>query len=252
MRLGALAALAVATLLGAPPGAAGSQQPRATSGADRVLVLSRTEGFRHESIAAGIAMLRALAPGRGLQVVATEDPARLTDRALRRYRAVVFLQTTGDVLDAPQERALRRFVRRGGGWLGVHAAADTERGWPFYADGLLGARFTSHPPIQRATVVVEDRRHPATRHLPRRWTREDEWYSFRASPRRSVNVVASLDERTYDPGGLRMGDHPIAWWQRAGRGRAFYTALGHTTASYAEPAFRRHVLGALAWVSRRG
>ena len=86
--------------------------------------------------------------------------------------------------------------------------------------------------------------------FPRRWTREDEWYSFRPSPRGRVHVVANLDERTYDPGALRTGDHPIAWWRRAGRGRAFYTALGHTSASYAEPAFRRHVDGALAWVAR--
>jgi type 1 glutamine amidotransferase len=143
-------------------------------------------------------------------------------------------------------------VRRGGGWLGIHAAADAERGWRFYQDGLLATRFTGHPPIQRATVVAEDRSHPAMRGLPRRWTREDEWYSFRRSPRGRVTVVATLDERTYDPGTLRMGaDHPVAWWRRAGRGRAFYTALGHTTASYAEPAFRRHVLGALTFVTRR-
>ena len=165
--------------------------------------------------------------------------------------AVVFLSSTGDTLDPPGERALRRFVRRGGGWLGIHAAADAETGWPYYQDGLLGARFIGHPAIQRATVVVEDRSHPATARLPRRWTRTDEWYSFRPSPRGRVHVVASLDERTYDPGALRTGDHPIAWSRRSGRGRVFYTALGHTTESYAEPAFRRHVLGALAWVTRR-
>jgi type 1 glutamine amidotransferase len=243
MRLAAAAALAIALLLPAAHASAGT--------ADRVLVFARTEGFRHDSIGPGIAMVRRLARGRGLRVEATEDPRRFTDRGLRRYRAVVFLSATGDTLDPPGEGALRRFVRRGGGWLGIHAAADAETGWPFYQDALLGTRFIGHPAIQRATVVVEDRSHPATARLPRRWTRTDEWYSFRPSPRGAVHVVASLDERTYDPGALRMGDHPIAWWRRAGRGRAFYTALGHTTASYTEPAFRRHVLGALAWVTRR-
>ena len=241
----ALAAIALALPALPAPARAGT--------GDRVLVLTRTEGFRHDSIAPGLQMLRRLAPGRGLRIEATEDATRLTDRRLRGVRAVVFLQTTGDVLDPPAERALGRFVRRGGGWLGVHAAADSERTWPFYGATLLGggAWQREHPPIQRATVIVEDRRHPAMRHLPRRWTRTDEWYSFLANPRDAVNVVARLDESSYDPGAVRMGDHPIAWWRRAGRGRAFYTALGHTSASYAEPAFRRHVLGALAWVARR-
>lgn len=241
------AALAViALVVPAAPAPAGG-------GGDRVLVLTRAEGFVHESIPAGVRMLRQLAPGRGLRVEATDDPRRLSARGLRGVRAVVFLNTTGDVLDAPQERALARYVRGGGGWLGVHAAADSERAWPFYGAALLGggAWQREHPPTQRATIVVEDRTHPATRHLPRRWTRTDEWYSFHANPREAVNVVARLDESSYDPGAVRMGDHPIAWWRRPGRGRAFYTALGHTGASYAEPAFRRHVLGALAWVARR-
>jgi type 1 glutamine amidotransferase len=186
-----------------------------------------------------------------MRVVATEDPRRLS--SLHGVDAVVFLQTTGDVLTPAQEAALERFVRGGGGLLGVHAAADTEPGWPFLQRTLIGgAGFIGHPRIQRATVVVEDRTHPATRHLPRRWTRTDEWYSFRRSPRGTVNVLARLDESTYDPGSLAMGrDHPVVWWRRAGRGRAFYTALGHTTESYAERPFRRHLGAALAWVSRR-
>lgn len=232
-RLGVLLACALAAL--APPAEA----------RDRVLVLTRAEGFVHPSIGAGVRMLREHAP---FDLTVTSDPRRVRD--LERFRALVFLHTTGDVLDRPQERAVERFVRRGGGWLGIHAAADAERGWRFYRRDLLGATFTSHPPTQRATVVVEDPDHPATRGLPRRWTRTDEWYGFVRSPRPGVHVVAALDERTYDPAATRMGDHPIAWWKRAGRGRAFYTALGHTEASYADPRFRRHVLGALRFVAR--
>jgi type 1 glutamine amidotransferase len=239
MRL-AGALLAVIAALGGPA-------PAPASARERVLVFTRAEGFVHDSIPAGVAMLRGLP---GVRVSVTADPRRFTAARLRRYAAVVFLSTTGDVLDRPQERALERYVRRGGGWLGIHAAADAERGWRFYQDELLAARFTSHPPVQRATIRVEDRRHPAGAGLPARWTRTDEWYSFRSSPRRRVHVVASVDERTYDPGDLRMGDHPIAWARRVGRGRAFYTALGHTAGSFSETRMRRHVAGALRWVMR--
>ena len=233
MRLVTLALLALASLV----------PPPASAGTERVLVFARAEGFVHDSIPDGVRLLR---PRGGVTV--TRDPRSFTVRNLRRYGAVVFLHTTGDVLNRSQERALERYVRGGGGWLGIHAAADAERGWRFYQRELLAATFTSHPPIQRATVQIEDGEHPATRGLPRRWARTDEWYSFRSSPRRDVHVVASLDESTYDPGSLRMGDHPIAWDRRVGRGRAFYTALGHTRASYAEAGFRSHVLGALRWV----
>jgi type 1 glutamine amidotransferase len=224
--------------------------PAQADAAGRVLVLTRTEGFRHDSIPAALATVRAEARRRGLRVTATEDARTVTARRLRGMRAIVFLQTTGDVLDPPQERAVERFVRRGGGWLGVHAAADAERDWPFYANSLLGrAEFAGHPAIQRATVDVVDRSHPATRHLPRRWTRTDEWYAFRRPA--DAHVLARLDETTYDPGAQAMGrDHPVVWHRTPDRGRAFYTALGHTEASYREPAFRRHLGGALAWVAR--
>jgi type 1 glutamine amidotransferase len=236
------AVIAVALALALPAPAAGA--------ADRVLVFSRTEGFRHDSIPAGIATLRAEARRRGLSVVATDDHRALS--SLRRYRAVVFLSATGDVLDAAQEREVERFVRAGGGWLGIHAAADAETGWPFLQRTLLGgAGFAGHPAIQRATIAVADRTHPATRFLPRRWTRTDEWYAFRRPPR-GTHVLARLDESTYDPGEQAMGrDHPVVWWRNVGRGRSFYTALGHTKESYAETRFRRHLGAALAWVAER-
>lgn len=237
MRCSASVKLLVATLL-----AFAALSP-AGSADGRVLVFTRAEGFVHPSIPDGVRSF-------GASVVVTDDPRRFTSRSLRRYDAVVFLSTTGDVLDPPQQRALERYVRRGGGWLGIHAAADAETGWRFYQRSLLCTTFAGHPAIQRGTVVVEDRSHPASRGLPSRWTRTDEWYSFTSSPRADVHVVASLDESSYAPGTLRMGDHPVAWHRRVGRGRAFYTALGHTSESYVEPLFRRHVRGALRWVSR--
>lgn len=215
----------------------------------RVLVFSKTAGFRHDSIADGIAAIRALGAENGFRVEATEDASVFTLANLRRCSAVVFLNTTGDVLDAAQQAAFERFVRRGGGFVGVHSAADTEYEWPFYGE-LVGAYFKGHPAVQRATVVVEDRVHPSTSHLGATWARTDEWYDYRASPRGRVRVLLSLDESTYS-GGTMGGDHPIAWCHRVGEGRAFYTGGGHTRESYSDPVFRRHLLGAIRYVLNR-
>ncbi|MDH6629728.1 type 1 glutamine amidotransferase [Streptomyces sp. LBL] len=218
--------------------------PEAADGA-RVLVFSKTAGFRHDSIAEGIAAVRELGGTSGFRVDATEDAGAFTTRNLRRYDAVVFLSTTGDVLDSAQQRAFESYIHRGGGYVGVHAAADTEYDWEFYG-GLAGAYFQSHPAIQPATVTVEDRAHPATSGLPRAWERTDEWYNYRSNPRDRAHVLASLDESSYT-GGTMSGDHPIAWCQTYQGGRAFYTGGGHTKESYADPAFRRHLLGGIRY-----
>ena len=212
-----------------------------------VLVFTKTTGFRHDSIPAGIAAIRSLGRSNGFAVSATENAKTFTPRRLRRFDAVVFLNTTGEVLAPRQQAAFRPFIRRGGGWVGVHSAADTEYDWPFYG-GLLGAYFQSHPAIQPAAIDVADRSHPSTRHLPARWTRTDEWYSFRSNPRGSVHVLATVDESTYS-GGTMGADHPIAWCHGFRGGRAWYTAGGHTIESYNEPAFRRHLLGGILWAA---
>jgi type 1 glutamine amidotransferase len=219
-------------------GARAAPPPDASPGAApsaRVLVFSRTAGFRHDSIPAGTTALRDLGVPGAYTVDATEDPGAFTTANLARYRVVVFLSTTGDVLAEGQQRAFEAYVRDGGGYVGVHAAADTEYDWPFYGE-LVGAWFAAHGPVQPARLVVEDRRHPATAHLGPAWSRTDEWYRFRTRPR--AHVLLALD-----------ADHPIAWCHTVGRGRAFYTGLGHTVDSYAEPAFRAHLLGAVRWAA---
>ncbi|CAM02268.1 hypothetical protein A8924_3383 [Saccharopolyspora erythraea NRRL 2338] len=210
----------------------------------RVLVFSKTAGYRHESIPDGVDAVRRLGAEHGFAVESTEDSKVFHDGNLARFDAVVWLSTTGDVLDDAQQRAFERYVRGGGGYLGVHAAADTEYDWPFYGR-LVGAYFASHPEIQPATVRVEGARHDSTAHLPRRWERTDEWYNFRTNPRESSHVLLSLDESSYQPGDGAMGDHPIAWCHRVGDGRAFYTGGGHTAQSFADPDFRRHLLGGI-------
>jgi type 1 glutamine amidotransferase len=224
---------------------AGSSSPGAPDG--RILVFTRTTGFRHDSIPDGVAAIRRIAGESGLTVDATEDPEVFTDVNLARYRAVVFLLTTGDVLDDGEQAAFERFLRAGAGWAGVHSASDTEYDWPFFGQ-LVGAYFAGHPAVQPAIVHVEDRSHPATAPLPAVWPRTDEWYDFRFNPRSAVHVLATLDEATY-AGGAMGADHPIAWCRELSGVRAFYTAGGHTRESYAEPLFVAHLAGGIRWAA---
>ena len=213
----------------------------------RVLVFSKTAGFRHGSIPAGITAIKKLGQQNGFAVEVTEDAAQFAKANLARFSTVIFLNTTGDVLDKDQQTAFERFIQCSGGYLGIHAAADTEYDWPWYGR-LVGAYFKTHPAIQDATIVVADRVHPSTKHLPIRWQRRDEWYEFRANPRGEVHVLATIDERTYQGGGMGH-DHPIAWCHKFDGGRSFYTAGGHTNESYAEPAFLQHILGGIRWTA---
>lgn len=212
-----------------------------------VLVFSKTEGFRHDSIPAGATAIRQQGGARGFSVDASEDSNAFTDDSLARYKAVVFLSTTGDILNAAQQAAFERFIRRGGGFVGVHSAADTEYDWPFYG-ALIGAYFSGHPDIQNATIQIEDQAHPTVSSLPRMWMRRDEWYNFRRNPRGTVTVLATLDERTYS-GGTMSPDHPIMWSHTYEGGRSWYTAGGHTSESFSEPLFGEHLGKAVLWVA---
>src|SRR5438067_11287908 len=208
-----------------------------------VLVFSKTTGFRHDSIPQGIAAIEALGTEHGFAVESTEDAARFSDAMLARYKVVVFLNTTGNILDVGEKAAFERYIRSGGGFVGIHSASDTEYGWPWYGR-LVGTWFASHPEIQRATVHIANPGHPSMKGLPLLWERTDEWYNFRINPRGTVQVLAALDEATYS-GGAMGADHPIVWCQDIDGGRSWYTAMGHTQESYAEPLFRLHLLGGI-------
>ena len=237
MRALALAVFAAGCAATAPPEA------------PRVLVFTKTAGYRHASIESGVAALREVGAARGFGVTATEDSLAFSPDGLAPYAAVVFLNTTGDVLGPGGEAALRAYVEGGGGFVGVHAAADTEAEWPWFGR-LVGARFESHPAVQEATLTVADAGHPATRALPARWVRTDEWYNFQGQPE-AVRVLLRLDEATYE-GGTMGTEHPAAWAHAVGAGRSVYTALGHTAETYAEPLFRAHLGGAVCWAARLG
>lgn len=203
----------------------------------KVLVFSHTRGYRHESIEAGKVALIDLGKKHGFDVDTTENASFFIEDNLKRYQAVIFLSTTMDVLDVPQQDDFKRFIEAGGGFVGIHAAADTEYEWPWYGK-LVGAYFKSHPKTQEATVKkVKDF---GTNTTPASWTRTDEWYNYKAiAP--DINVIYNLDESSYE-GGENGESHPIAWYHEFDGGRAFYTGMGHTKESYTDPTYLDHLL----------
>ncbi|WP_205324962.1 ThuA domain-containing protein [Glycomyces sp. YM15] len=210
-----------------------------------ILVFTKTTGFRHDSIPAGVAAVERIAAELGFATEHTEDAGVHNPLDLARFAAVVWLSPSGDVLDELERAALADFVTGGGGWCGVHAASTAERSWPFFRE-LVGARFIGHPPGCTPGVIdVVDQSHPSTEHLPKRWSWTDEWYSFDERPK-GFEILLEADEDTYDTADLAMGDpHPIAWHRRLELGRCFYTALGHADEAYADETFLAHLGGGL-------
>ena len=226
--------------------ARGHERPTDSEPGFSVLVFSKTAGFRHDSIPDGIAAIEQLGVDHNFSVVATEDDAQFTDENLANYAVVVFLNTTGTVLDDAEKAAFMQYIESGGGFVGIHSATDTEYEWPWYGQ-LVGAYFQDHPAIQQATVDVVDQQHPSTVDLPALWVRTDEWYNFQTNPRGSVHVLAVLDETTYEGG--TMGDHPISWCHEFDNGRSWYTAMGHTQQTYSEPLYQSHILGGILYAA---
>ncbi|MFB6455436.1 ThuA domain-containing protein [Chitinophaga sp. Hz27] len=212
----------------------------------RVLVFSKTKGFRHDCIPVAKAAIMKLGQQNNFAVDTTEDAAVFTYDNLKKYDAVIFSSTTGDVLDSAQQEAFIKYIHKGGGYMGIHAATDTEYDWPWYGK-LAGAYFTSHPKQQIATLHVVDKSNIATKHLPDNWTRKDEWYNFKdINP--DIHVLIKIDESTYE-GGKNGDNHPMAWYHDFEGGRAFYTELGHTKESYDDPAYLQHLLGGIQYAA---
>lgn len=212
-----------------------------------LLVFSKTGAFRHASIKDGIVALKKLAADHHVTIDFTEDATRFTDANLAQYNAVVFLLTSGEILDDDQQAAFERYIRAGGGYVGVHSASDTEYKWLWYGK-LVGAYFHSHPRVQQATIDVIDHHHPSTATLPDHWVRSDEWYNFATNPRDSVHVLMTVDEKTYT-GGAMGAFHPISWYHAYDGGRSWYTALGHTSESYYDPLFLAHLWGGIMYAA---
>ncbi|GAB3993414.1 hypothetical protein GCM10028807_28570 [Spirosoma daeguense] len=209
---------------------------------NKVLVFSKTKGFRHSSIPAGKRAIMKLGQENGFAVDTTEDASKFNEANLKQYGAVIWLSTTGNVLDDAQQAAFERYIQAGGGFAGIHAAADTEYDWPWY-NKLVGAYFLHHPKQQNAEIEIVDKNHPSTKMLPDRWKRWDEWYSYK-SIQPELKVLGKLDEKTYE-GGKNGDNHPFIWHHDFDGGKAFYTGGGHTDESYADPLFLQHLLGGI-------
>lgn len=231
-----------------------------------VLVFSKTNGYRDDpQIVAANAAIEKLVRARGWSVYTTENAAVFNPTDLARFKAVVWNSVSGDVLTAGQRTAFRSWLEKGGGFVGLHGSGgDPSYAWSWYVDSLIGAQFIGHtfgPQFQRATLIVEDRDHPATRKLPVQWVRTDEWYSFASNPRqKGYRVLVSIDESSYsplmkilpftDPKNIAMGtDHPMVWTHCVGSGRAFYSALGHEASSYSEKLHLGMIDGAIGWAA---
>ncbi len=221
-----------------------------------ILVFSKTNGFRHhEAIPAAETAFRDLAAASAWSIFVTENGAVFSPENLEQFDVVIWSNASGRILLDDQRAALRHFIESGGGFVGLHAAGDaSHESWPWYVNEVIGAEFTGHPRrshIQQAEIIVEEPDHPTMQHLPARWSRSDEWYSFAESPRGRVKVLARLDESSYAPESLAMGDdHPIVWSRELQRGRIFYSALGHTGEAWSESAHVEMVGRAIAWAGR--
>ena len=213
----------------------------------RVLVFTKTAGYHHPSIATGTRAVIALGAATGFAVDTTSLATAFTTAGLAPYKVVMFLSTTGDVLNPSQQTALEEFVGSGGNWVGVHSATDTEYDWAWYK-AMVGTHFLSHSGVVPARVLVADDTHVSTSGLPTQWVRTDEWYNFANALPSDAHVLLRVDEASYS-GGTMGGDHPIAWTRELNAARVWYTALGHTSCSFVDRDVLLHLRGGILWAA---
>lgn len=212
----------------------------------KVLVFAKTAGFHHNSIAVGLIAIQKLGAENKFDVDTTTNAEKFNIHNLKKYKAVVFLSTTGDVLNDAQQEAFKKYIEAGGGFMGIHAAADCEYDWPWYGN-LVGAYFGGHPAQQVATLNIVDQNNISTKHLPNPWIRKDEWYTFKWIAT-GLHELITIDESNYNLGKIKpMGHHPMAWYHEYDGGRAFYTELGHTDESFTDPLYLKHILGGIEY-----
>jgi len=223
-----------------------------------LLIFTKTNGFRHDAIPAAKISFEKLAKENKWKIEFSEDSTVFTSQNLAKFNVVVFLLTTGDILNDEQQLAFQKFIQAGGGFVAVHTGTDTEYKWPWYGE-LVGAYFIGHPPTQSANLIIEDRTHLSTMHMDKDtilW--KDEFYSFNKNPRQNVKVLVSLDESSFNVSDqaflkekkLIMGDHPLVWYHEFDGGRSFHTALGHMPELYEMTFMKKHLTGAVNWAGK--
>jgi type 1 glutamine amidotransferase len=232
-------------------------------GAPRILLFEKINGYKDTpSVNAAHAAFVDIAARKGWAIVTTENGAAFTPAILKKFDAVIWNNISGDVLTLTQRKAFQDYMQRGGGFIGVHGSAgDPVYFWDWYVDDLLGARFAGHPrakQFQTGRVKIDNPAHPVATGLPTSWEMNEEWYSFKNNPRATgSNIIATLDETSYEPTmmaprDLAMTDHPIAWTRCVGKGRMFYSAIGHRPELYAEPVYVRMLEQGMRWSAGPG
>jgi type 1 glutamine amidotransferase len=222
----------------------------------KALLFTKTDGFHHESILAGVEAIRQLATRHHFAVDWQENAGVFNDKALENYKVVIFLNTTGNILNDEQQVAFEKFIKAGKGYVGIHSASDTEYDWPWYTK-LVGMMFKIHPQNQTAYLKVEDSNFPGMERFPKKFLWTDEWYQYGDRKADDLKVLVTVDEKTYDPyakwgdnEGKGMGAvHPISWYHNYDGGRAFYTGLGHIPLTYSDQTFQDHIYGGIYWAA---
>lgn len=222
----------------------------------KVLLFTKTDGFHHESIHEGVDAIRKLASRHNFGVDWQENASVFNDKGLEKYQVVIFLNTTGNILNEEQQAAFEKFIKAGKGYVGIHSATDTEYEWPWYTK-MVGMMFKTHPQQQTAYLKVEDGNFPGMERFPKKLLWTDEWYTFGDRKAEDLHFLVSVDEKTYDPV-VKRGDneikgmgafHPISWYHNYDGGRSFYTALGHIPLTYSDQTFLDHLYGGIYWAA---
>jgi uncharacterized protein len=233
-------------------------QPKASAQAKqfKALLVTTTNGWHHESVHYGVVALKELAVRNYFDVTLLENPGGFNDKYLEQFQVIIFLNTTGNILDSTQQKVMERFIKAGKGYVGVHSASDTEYGWDWYTK-LVGRMFQIHPVIQTAKLNIVDATFPGLQGFANNKLWTDEWYEFGPEKTTGLNYVLAVDESTYDvkvdwgaKKGTGMGKlHPISWYHNYDGGRSFYTALGHLPAIYSDQAFLNHLYAGILWAA---
>jgi uncharacterized protein len=222
----------------------------------KALMVTTTKGWHHESLHAGVLALQELGRKNFFDVVLLENPNGFTDKYVEQFQVIIFLNTTGDIFNAEEQKVMERFIQSGKGYVGIHSASDTEYDWEWYTK-LVGRMFNIHPTIQTAQVNIVDNSFPGSQGFTgnKLWT--EEWYDFTPEKVSGLNYILAVDETTYNPKvswGSKKSDgmgklHPVAWYHNYDGGRAFYTALGHLPTNFQEPAFLNHLFAGILWAA---
>jgi uncharacterized protein len=222
----------------------------------KALLVTTTNGWHHESLHYGVVGLKELAVRNYFDLVLLENPNGFTDKYLEQFQVLIFLNTTGNILDSAQQKVMERFIRSGKGFAGIHSASDTEYDWDWYTK-LVGRMFHIHPVIQTASLNILDATFPGLQGFANNKLWTDEWYEFGPEKIQGLNYILGVDESTYDPNvqwgekkGKGMGQvHPLAWYHNFEGGRSFYTALGHLPSVYRDEAFLHHLYAGILWAA---